>query len=108
MYVILLSSTKRKEIKMNYPQFLNHHAAIQNSRRMWKTLKKLDEENKTTSTYKPLEINSFKMSKEVEEKEEKENDLRENPGVIIVMLILVIIAIIIMSMAFGGIKIIIM
>lgn len=93
---------------MNYPQFLIHHAAIRNSQMMWKTLKNLDEENETTSTYKPLEIGSFKISEEVEGKEEKENDLRENPGVIIVMLILVIVAIIIIFGAVGGIKLIIM
>lgn len=68
----------------------------------------MDEENETTSTYKPLEIGSFKISEEVEGKEEKEKDFSETQEVIIVTLILVIVAIIIMSLAFGGIKIIIM
>lgn len=98
---------------MNYPQFLIHHAAIRNSQMMWKTLKNLDEENKTTSTYKPLEINSFKMSKEVDERIERKrkrketaNALREQKEVNTVIAILGIVAIIIMTVALGGIKII--
>lgn len=80
---------------------------------MWKTLKNLDEENKTTSTYKPLEINSFKMSKEVDERIERKrkrketaNALREQKEVNTVIAILGIVAIIIMTVALGGIKII--
>lgn len=98
---------------MNYPQFLIHHAAIRNSQMMWKTLKNLDEENKTTSVYAPLEIKPYKTSKKVEERikrkkkrEETANALREQKEVNTVIAILGIVAIIIMTVALGGIKII--